>query len=672
MPASVAPTDKRTPTLLTVLFWTGVGLAPLAALILLVADGNGTLRFGAVLAILAVVLIGLSMALRAENGADGTVSEGLREELEQLRRELRAEIVAAAQRGNEALDQARRAEEAAGTVRHRLDAAAAGLAAPPAEERPGGRARVPVVEAYDAGRAQPAGPDEDASSRSAGGRPGADRRVDSPWPARSDATGRHVDGRAERSGSDAYAAEGRARPEPLGTDLDRSADEHAEFGDYPAGPPRPRAERTEFGAYGTSTPAGRDAGRAAGGVYGAARVPEPGARPESRPVGVVHHTETVHVTTRHTIVDGGDAAGSRYGGYAGRWSPSAEERPRGAEPVGQRAAGHREPVGDEPARPGWSGAGQDAWPGAPRSGPEQPWPGASAGGARDGGAWPATRDDGSRDGAAWSGSRADGGREHPWAGVGRAAGGDRGWPARPAEDGWSTGPRPGRSADEPRPWPGSDDDRTGRPSTGEAGWPPAGEAGWPPAGEAGRPSAGDHERAASPEPYGRAAIGEPDGGHWSELRAGNRWAEVRDDGQGREVRVGERRASAHADGGGTGYRVEDRWASVRGTPPGYDSAGPTRHDRGSAYHDGGAPRPDREPSGGGWSGEGQPALPAGGVPTPDAWRPPTQRSGQPEWRQPEPEWQQLTPEWRQPEPEWRRPEPDGYGPTPRDAADRWH
>ncbi|NED57342.1 hypothetical protein G3I24_41480, partial [Micromonospora aurantiaca] len=132
MPASVAPADKSTPTLLTVLFWVGVGLAPLAALILLIADGNGSLRFGAVLAILAVVLIGLSIALRPEGGSGGAAAEEMREELAQLRRELRAEIVAAAQRGNQALDQARRAEEVAGAVRHRLDAAAAGLASAPA------------------------------------------------------------------------------------------------------------------------------------------------------------------------------------------------------------------------------------------------------------------------------------------------------------------------------------------------------------------------------------------------------------------------------------------------------------------------------------------------------------------------------------------------------------
>ncbi|MDI5941979.1 hypothetical protein QLR68_28385, partial [Micromonospora sp. DH15] len=66
MPAPVAATDRRDPRLLPVLFWIGVALAPVAALILLVADGNGPLRFAAVLAILAVVLIGLSIALRAD------------------------------------------------------------------------------------------------------------------------------------------------------------------------------------------------------------------------------------------------------------------------------------------------------------------------------------------------------------------------------------------------------------------------------------------------------------------------------------------------------------------------------------------------------------------------------------------------------------------------------
>ena len=87
MPAPVVSDDKRHPPLLTTLFWVGVAIAPVAALILLVADGNGPLRFAAVLAILAVVLIGLSIALRADGGQAG--AEELREEIDQLRRELR-------------------------------------------------------------------------------------------------------------------------------------------------------------------------------------------------------------------------------------------------------------------------------------------------------------------------------------------------------------------------------------------------------------------------------------------------------------------------------------------------------------------------------------------------------------------------------------------------------
>ncbi|MCM0677594.1 hypothetical protein NCC78_23315, partial [Micromonospora phytophila] len=120
MPAPVVSADTRNPSLLNVLFWIGVALAPVAALILLVADGNGPLRFAAVLAILAVVLIGLSIALRADGGGS-TREEELLDEIDQLRRELRGEIVAAAQRGNQALDQAQRAQEAVAALRHRLD-----------------------------------------------------------------------------------------------------------------------------------------------------------------------------------------------------------------------------------------------------------------------------------------------------------------------------------------------------------------------------------------------------------------------------------------------------------------------------------------------------------------------------------------------------------------------
>ena len=583
MPASVAPADKSTPALLNVLFWVGVGLAPLAALILLIADGNGSLRFGAVLAILAVVLIGLSIALRPDNASGGAEAEELREELAQLRRELRAEIVAAAQRGNQALDQARRAEEVAGAVRHRLDAAAAGLASAPvsasapAPERPSGAARVPVTGTPDVGRAHPAGQDDDEPARPAysGGRYGTEHDADPPRAA-------HYDADPPRAGRhDAEPARATARPD-----------------------------------------------RQASGVYGAARVSEPMPRPESRPVGVVHHTETVHVTTRHTIVGGGEPAGSRYGGFPGGWSD--EDRSRGTDPADQWRAGHRESGRDD-------GAGRRAGP--------------------DDGGWGTGAGDG---GHSWT----DPGRpgaEHPWAGVGRAAGGEQGWAGRTAGEpawsgpsagepsrsgrtaggGWSTDQ--GRTAAEEQQWPGAGEDRAGRAASN---WPAAGT-----------PDA----------PGGRASTG---GDQWSEMRAGNRWAAVRDDGDGREIRLGERRAAVHADGGGTEYRVEDRWASVRGGRP--DASGPDGTD-------------DR------WAGEREshPALPAGGVPVPNEWRPPTQRSGQPEWRQPPPEWHRPEPEWNQPEPdrhqaepEWRthqvepewqprQPEPDWRQPEPRQAESQW-
>ncbi|MFC0030729.1 hypothetical protein ACFFMM_14500 [Micromonospora chaiyaphumensis] len=635
MPASVAPAGNRSPQLLTVLFWIGVGLAPLAALILLVADGNGPLRFGAVLAILAVVLIGLSVALRAESGGGAAAMEDLHEEIERLRRELRGEIVAAAQRGNQALDQAQRTEESVTAMRRRLDAAAAGIAAAaglttsPADEPAGGRARVPVTEPHDEGRsrtepgrAQPAGRDEDEAAR----RPQSGTRYGA---AAADRPGHGTD----RAQSGVYGAD------------------RAQAGVY-------GGDRSQAGGYGGDRPQA--------GVYGASRAPEPETRPEPRPVGVVHHTETVHVTTRHTIVDGGaDPAGSRYGGYAGRWSPAPDDRPwSGAEPEDRLRAGYRDADDDRP-RAGYRDADDDR----PRAGyrdadDDRARPGRDERSRSAQAGWSGSA--GSREDASWSGTA---GGAHPWAGVGRAHGEDRGWPARESDDrgrsarededrGWSA-----RQTDDDRAWSAREGDDRGwsadpaddrswsaaRDDVGRGGpgtW--AGQAdragqGGPWAGQADRTGqgawagrgnwSGQGDRAGYGEQAadgwagtdaGRAAADDPDGDYWSELRTGNRWAAVRDDEHGREIRVGERRAAVHADGGGTEYRIEDRWASVRG------SAG--------------------EP-GGGWAEESRPALPAGGVPVPDEWRPPAQRSGQPEWRQAE-------------------PEPARYGYPPRDDAPR--
>ncbi|MFG2011978.1 hypothetical protein ACGFNF_23255 [Micromonospora sp. NPDC048868] len=521
MPAPVAPADKRSPSLLTVLFWIGVALAPVAALILLVADGNGPLRFAAVLAILAVVLIGLSIALRAD-GAGPARTDELLDEIEELRRELRGEIVAAAQRGNQALDHAQRAQEEVAALRRRLDASSVALAGVDAPAG-AGRARASVDEAV-AGRRQVPDQDDAASRR---GR--ADRHDEEPA------------GRPQPTPRAARPVPGPA----AGYDTDGPAAGAA--GGY--GPVRPAAGGTA-------------------GVYGAARPAEPTSQPSARSLGVVRHTETVHVTTRHTIVDGAAPVsgerGARYGGgYAGRWSPEQEE--------------------------------------------ERPWPGEP--------------DD-------------------------RAEPGEREWSAEP-------GGRQRSGGRDEREWPGRHDERgqqRDEPGRGVAGAP-----GWDAPAEArGR------GRAYPPDEAGAES-----GEYWSQLRAGDRWAAVRDDDRGRELRVGERRAEVHADATGTEYRVADRWASVRRDEP---RRGPDRADDGWR---GGWPEPD-----------GAPALPAGGVPVPDEWRAPRQRGQQPEARHDAGQPEAHRTRRAEPEPQryGRRQQEEPYGYPPQDDeprpggarnADRW-
>lgn len=86
---------RRGGRLLPVLFWAGVGLAPLAGLLLLFGNG-GTLRVGAFLGVLTLVLIGLSIALRPDaNLVRLQFEETLLEEIDQLRAEIREDIASA-------------------------------------------------------------------------------------------------------------------------------------------------------------------------------------------------------------------------------------------------------------------------------------------------------------------------------------------------------------------------------------------------------------------------------------------------------------------------------------------------------------------------------------------------------------------------------------------------
>ncbi|MFG1881202.1 hypothetical protein [Micromonospora sp. NPDC049102] len=542
MPAPATPDARRQPLLLTVLFWGGVALAPVAALILLVADGNGPLRLAAVLAIVAVVLIGLSIALRPDRDGASARADELLDEIEELRRELRAEIVAAAQRGNQALDQAQRAQEGVAAVRRRLDATGAALAggapaaepatasrargpaADPVDETPPARSRVPVPGDTPAARVRVPAPVEAAARVPAPGTDGMAPRTRVPAP--DDTAGRW--GRDERDDDEpAYRHRAADAPEPTAGSV---------YGAAPRPPEHDRAR--EHGPQ-------REYGR-----------PREHDRPEPahRPVGVVRHTETVHVTTRHTVVDGGgtaEPAGRYGGGYAGQWTPPAQEWTRGGGAQGRARS--------------WDDAEE------PRSG---------------------YADDRDRraDDRTWGAQQGPRGESAP---TGPRDGSARGGPERGDEE-----PRWAAPRDEPE-WTDQRD-----------AYAPADEPAWD--GRAQRRGWSEQvepERAGAPQP-GPALRADDTGEYWSQLRAGDRWAAARDDENGRELHVGERRAEVHADATGTEYRMADRWASVR-----HEEArreGPRRHED---------PR---------WPDERRPALPVGGVPVPDEWRPPRQRGREPE------------------------------------------
>lgn len=98
MPAAetTATSGLRSAKLLQLLFWAGVGLTPLAALLLLVGSGF-VLQVAAVLAVLVVLLIGLSIALRREgDSVRSEVEELVYEEMDSLRDDIRGDITHAA------------------------------------------------------------------------------------------------------------------------------------------------------------------------------------------------------------------------------------------------------------------------------------------------------------------------------------------------------------------------------------------------------------------------------------------------------------------------------------------------------------------------------------------------------------------------------------------------
>src|SRR4051794_9506216 len=103
----VADTQQRRAgvPLLPGLLWTGVGLAPVAALLVLFGGTSaGLLRVAVLLAIVAVTLIGISLALRRDpDSLRNQVEDMVFEELDLLRDDMREDITTAARATHKAL-----------------------------------------------------------------------------------------------------------------------------------------------------------------------------------------------------------------------------------------------------------------------------------------------------------------------------------------------------------------------------------------------------------------------------------------------------------------------------------------------------------------------------------------------------------------------------------------
>src|SRR5205823_2260067 len=136
MPAS--ETQKQRTVLLTVVFWIGVGLAPLAAALVLLSSGATGLRVAAVLAILAVVLIGLAIMLRPDAaGVRAEVEEMVFDELDVLRDDVREDISTAARATHRAFaEKLQQLYETVEMLREQVEAARAQGYQPPAKATP--------------------------------------------------------------------------------------------------------------------------------------------------------------------------------------------------------------------------------------------------------------------------------------------------------------------------------------------------------------------------------------------------------------------------------------------------------------------------------------------------------------------------------------------------------
>jgi hypothetical protein len=344
---------RRGGRLLPVLFWAGVGVAPLAGLLLLLGNG-GSLRTGAFLGLLGLVLIGLSITLRPNpNTVRLQIEEMLLAELDQLRAEIREDMAGASRATHQMVG------ERLGAMQQLIETLRGGRSgaprsAPPAAPYPAAeyQASRPVAE-YQASRPVAEYPASRPVAEYPASRPVAE------YPASRPVASRPVAPYPAQPHSAPPQVAPRSVPPP-----GRPAGRH------PA-PPMPMPVAGNGGAG-----SGRRGARHQADGH---RAPA-GGRPAASPTGGVYrHTETVQVTTRSTYVDEhppNEDSSRRYdGGYGSRDWSGAVPRSRSAGPHEESWTDQklRERYGRRPSSPAGDASGEQPWtreraPWAPVSG----------------------------------------------------------------------------------------------------------------------------------------------------------------------------------------------------------------------------------------------------------------------------------------------------------------
>jgi hypothetical protein len=313
MPAPDSQDERRDERLTNGLFWGGVGIAPLAALLLLVGRSGGPLRIAAVLAILAVVMIGLSITLRGNSDALRVeLEEILYEEIDALRKDVREDIGTAARATHKSFGEKLQVlYEQLNTVRAQLDAIRA--EAGRAEAAPAVR-HTETVQVTTRETIEDAGWSGQRSRRDARRSRAYDRDEEQP---RYEAAPRYADRYPEPRYEDSrYEAPPYEPPrhEPL--------HEHRHE-------PRPR--------HGAPAPADRWSGVRAGDRWGSIREDDRG-----REVRMGERRAAVHADDTGTELR-----------YEDRWAAMRSDEPRPPDPTWGRRAIAALPAGGQPTPPLW-------------------------------------------------------------------------------------------------------------------------------------------------------------------------------------------------------------------------------------------------------------------------------------------------------------------------------